>query len=75
MGDDLMIVTGAAGPLGQHIAPHLLREGYALSGFDLADPEDPDVGGSQVIRPIQALSDAVAGHGVVGHIGDVYVRE
>ena len=38
--EDKIVVTGAAGHLGSHIIPLLVREGYCIVGIDMADKPD-----------------------------------
>lgn len=72
-----ILVTGAAGFLGRHVASHLAQEGHDVHGFDLAAPTDstvPIVAGD--LTDAASVSAAVAGRDVVVHIGaigDVYL--
>jgi UDP-glucose 4-epimerase len=72
-----MLVTGAAGFLGRHVSQHLLDVGNDVTGFDLVDPDDPNL--AWVVgdlRDSEAVAGAVSNHDVVCHIGaigDVYL--
>lgn len=71
-----VLLTGASGFLGRHVAQRLLADGFAVTGFD-QNPGGPDhetVLGD-LTNPF-AVEGAVAGHDVVCHIGaigDVYL--
>lgn len=72
-----VLVTGAAGFLGKHVARQFLAEGWQVRGFDLnvADHSDVEVlVGDLTDRA--TVDEAVAGVDVVAHIGaigDVYL--
>ncbi len=72
-----ILVTGAAGFLGRHVAQHLLACGHEVTGFDLVPGEGepyPIVLGDLLDQ--DAVVGAVAGHDAVCHIGaigDVYL--
>jgi UDP-glucose 4-epimerase len=72
-----VIVTGAAGFLGRHVATWLIQEGLDVTGSD-ADP-NPGLPISWVqgdLRDRDAVRRAVSGHDAVCHlgaIGDVYL--
>lgn len=71
-----ILVTGAAGFLGGHVVSQLLEDGCEVTSFD-QKPAGGDV--RSIIGDLvdaAAVSDAVAGHDVVCHIGaigDVYL--
>lgn len=71
-----ILVTGAAGFLGRHVAGRLLEDGHDVTAFDQR-PVDDDV--RMVIGDLtnpEAVAEAVAGSDVVCHIGaigDVYL--
>ena len=72
-----VIVTGAAGFLGRHVARRFRDQGWEVTGFDVASFQEPGV------RPVtgdlteaNSVDQALAGHEVVAHvgaIGDVYL--
>ena len=72
-----IVVTGAAGFLGGHVARRLVADGHTVTGFDQHPISDPDV------RPVigdlldvEAVNRAVAHQEAVCHIGaigDVYL--
>lgn len=72
-----VLVTGAAGFLGRHVARHLLEEGFAVSGFDLRTFDEPRL--EWIVGDLCVLEDvrtAAVGHDAICHIGavgDVYV--
>jgi UDP-glucose 4-epimerase len=72
-----IVVTGAAGFLGVHIARRLVEEGHEVSGFDRQPFDGPDVQPIEGdLRDLSAVEKCVAGHDVVCHvgaIGDVYL--
>jgi UDP-glucose 4-epimerase len=72
-----VLVTGAAGFLGDHVTRRLLEEGHSVTGFDLTVPESPPSEWMQGdLTDLDSVDDAVTGHGVVCHIGaigDVYL--
>jgi UDP-glucose 4-epimerase len=72
-----ILITGASGFVGGHVARHLLAEGHDVTGFDLIEAvgaEFPTIIGD--LRDAAAVQEAVAGTDVVAHIGaigDVYL--
>ena len=72
-----VLITGASGFVGGHVARHLLDEGHEVTGFDLMDADDagfPTIIGD--LRDADAVNAAVAGNDVICHIGaigDVYL--
>ena len=72
-----VLITGASGFVGGHVARHILDEGHEVTGFDLMDADDagfPTIIGD--LRDADAVSAAVAGNDVICHIGaigDVYL--
>jgi UDP-glucose 4-epimerase len=72
-----VLVTGAAGFLGDHVTRRLLEEGHSVTGFDLTVPETPPTEWTQGdLTDPEAVDAAVAGHELVCHIGaigDVYL--
>ena len=72
-----ILITGASGFVGRHVARHLLEEGHEVTGFDLVEAEGtefPTITGD--LRDADAVQAAVAGMDVVCHIGaigDVYL--
>lgn len=71
------LVTGDAGFLGRHVADHLTRQGWEVTGFDLTTRADADYRSIQ--GDLTEADDVVAaarGHDVICHIGaigDVYL--
>lgn len=72
-----IVVTGAAGFLGAHIARRLVREGHEVAGFDQQTVSEPHVRGIEGdLRDLVAVENAVFRQDVVCHvgaIGDVYL--
>jgi len=72
-----VLITGASGFVGRHVARHLLEEGHDVTGFDLVEAdgaEFPTITGD--LRDLAAVRAGVAGNDVVCHIGaigDVYL--
>ena len=72
-----VLVTGAAGFLGRHIARRLLAEGLEVTAFDRQAPDDRDLRSvvGDFLDP-EAIASAARGHEVICHIGaigDVYL--
>jgi UDP-glucose 4-epimerase len=72
-----VLVTGAAGFLGRHVSRRFERDGWEVSGFDLA-PFELDGVESKVgdLTSAEDVDAAVAGNDIVIHIGaigDVYL--
>lgn len=72
-----VVVTGAAGFLGRHIARHFRDRGWDVTGFDVTWFEEPgvsfvqgDLTDANSVRSVIQAADVVA-H--VGAIGDVYL--
>jgi len=72
-----VLVTGAAGFLGRHIAKRFRDSGWDVTGFDLAIFEEPGVVSLQGdLTESASIEQAVASADVVAHvgaIGDVYL--
>lgn len=72
-----VLVTGAAGFLGRHVARHFLRRGWEVVGFDLASFEEPGIRSMQGdLTEANSVDYATAKSDVVAHIGaigDVYL--
>lgn len=72
-----VLVTGAAGFVGPHVAQHMLELGFEVSAFDLtplAHPDIRDITGD--LLNLEAVTAAVKGQDVIVHIGaigDVYL--
>jgi UDP-glucose 4-epimerase len=72
-----VLITGASGFVGGHVAHNLLADGHEITGFDLMEGDGtsfPTVVGD--LRDAEAVAAAVAGNDVVCHIGaigDVYL--
>jgi UDP-glucose 4-epimerase len=72
-----VLVTGAAGFLGRHVAQRLLDDGFDVTGLDVQVPDQvsiPIVAGDLTDR--QTVLNAARGHEVlchIGAIGDVYL--
>ena len=72
-----IIVTGAAGFLGSHVARRLLQDGHAVTGFDqqaISHPEVRPLTGD--LRDPESVKGALSGQEAVCHIGaigDVYL--
>lgn len=71
-----VLVTGAAGFLGRHVATHLVENGFEVTGFDLSSNT---VTSSNLVGDLldpTALNQAAEGQDVIVHIGaigDVYL--
>ncbi|MEL6476805.1 MAG: NAD-dependent epimerase/dehydratase family protein [Pseudomonadota bacterium] len=65
-----IVITGAAGFLGRHLAERLLRRGESVTGFDLIRPE-PEIRGLEIVtgsvEDPEALSKAMRGAEAVIH--------
>jgi UDP-glucose 4-epimerase len=72
-----VIVTGAAGFLGRHVARHFRDTGWSVKGFDLVEFDEPGVESTVGdLTDLESLSNAMAGVDAVAHIGaigDVYL--
>ena len=72
-----VLVTGAAGFLGRHVARRFRDAGWAVTGFDVAPFDEPGVEPAQGdLTEANSVHQAVAGSDVVAHIGaigDVYL--
>ncbi len=72
-----VLVTGAAGFLGRHVASHFRDIGWDVAGFDVAMFEEPGVGSLQGdLTDANSVHRAVRDVDVVAHlgaIGDVYL--
>jgi UDP-glucose 4-epimerase len=72
-----VVVTGAAGFLGRHIARRFRDEGWEVSGFDVAPFEEDGVRFAQGdLTDANSVEQVLAGTDVVAHvgaIGDVYL--
>lgn len=72
-----MLVTGAAGFLGRHVARHFLRQGWDVVGFDLASFEESGIRSIQGdLTEANSVDYATVDADVVAHIGaigDVYL--
>lgn len=72
-----VVVTGAAGFLGPHVAQHLLDDGFEVTAFDLKPFAHPDIRSIEgdLLDP-ESVASAMADTDVVCHIGaigDVYL--
>lgn len=72
-----VLVTGAAGFLGRHVARHFAAEGWDVAGFDVAPLSEPRVEFHQGdLTEGNSVDRAIKGFDVVAHIGaigDVYL--
>jgi len=72
-----ILVTGAAGFLGRHIARRFRDTGWRVTGFDVTGFDEPGVESSQGdLTEANSVDHMVAAHDVVAHvgaIGDVYL--
>lgn len=72
-----VVVTGAAGFLGRHVARRFRDEGWEVSGFDVAWFDEAGVGLIQGdLNDANSVRSAIQGADVVAHvgaIGDVYL--
>ncbi len=72
-----VLVTGAAGFLGSHIARHFRDVGWSVTGFDIAMFEEPGVelfqGDLTKANAVEEAIDKVDVVAHVGAIGDVYL--
>ena len=72
-----IVVTGAAGFLGTHIARRLVEDGHSVSGFDQNPISDPNVRAlTGDLRDPKAVDAVVSGQEAICHvgaIGDVYL--
>ncbi len=70
-----VLVTGAAGFLGRHVARHFSDKGWDVTGFDLVENGE----GKIIVGDLTSaasITEAVADHNVIVHIGaigDVYL--
>lgn len=74
-----VLVTGAGGFLGSHVARALYEAGFDVTGLDISPGADPDVRWIEAsILDAESVEDAVSGQDVVCHlaaVGDVYLAE
>jgi UDP-glucose 4-epimerase len=72
-----VVVTGAAGFLGRHVARRFRDEGWEVTGFDVAPFAEEDIRFAQGdLTDANSVDQVVEGHDVVAHIGaigDVYL--
>ena len=72
-----ILVTGAGGFLGRHVARRLLTDGFEVTGFDLVTGSMPDISWVEGdLRDHDAVATAAHGHQLICHlgaIGDVYM--
>jgi UDP-glucose 4-epimerase len=72
-----VVVTGAAGFLGRHIARRFRDEGWEVTGFDVASVEEDGIRSTQGdLTDANSVEQVVEKHDVVAHvgaIGDVYL--
>jgi UDP-glucose 4-epimerase len=72
-----VVVTGAAGFLGRHIARRFRDQGWEVTGFDVAPFEEDGIRFAQGdLTDANSVDQAVEGNDVVAHagaIGDVYL--
>jgi UDP-glucose 4-epimerase len=72
-----VVVTGAAGFLGRHIARRFRDEGWQVTGFDVASFEEDGIRSTQGdLTDANSVEQAIEKHDVVAHvgaIGDVYL--
>lgn len=72
-----VIVTGAAGFLGRHVARRFRDQGWEVTGFDVAPFQEPGITTLQGdLTEANSVDQAMSGHQVVAHvgaIGDVYL--
>lgn len=72
-----VVVTGAAGFLGRHIARRFRDEGWEVTGFDVASFEEDGIRSTQGdLTDANSVEQAIEKHDVVAHvgaIGDVYL--
>ncbi|HVR79349.1 MAG TPA: NAD-dependent epimerase/dehydratase family protein [Acidimicrobiia bacterium] len=72
-----VVVTGAAGFLGRHIARRFRDEGWEVAGFDVASFEEDGIRSTQGdLTDANSVEQAIEKHDVVAHvgaIGDVYL--
>ena len=71
------IVTGAAGFLGRHVARRFRDSGWAVTGFDVAAFDEPEIASVQGdLTEANSVAQAMSGADAVIHvgaIGDVYL--
>ena len=77
MADDVrsIVVTGAAGHLGSHLAPELVREGFSVRGLDIVAPASPPQGYELLHADLtdrDALTAALDGADMVVHCASIH---
>jgi UDP-glucose 4-epimerase len=72
-----VVVTGAAGFLGRHIARRFRDEGWQVTGFDVSPFEEDGIRSAQGdLTDANSVEQVAEGHDVIAHvgaIGDVYL--
>ena len=71
-----VLVTGAAGHLGSHLSATLVKEGFHITGLDMAAPATPWAGGGPFLTAsladAAAVRKALAGIDLIVHCASIH---
>ncbi|UCH33972.1 MAG: NAD(P)-dependent oxidoreductase [Armatimonadota bacterium] len=70
-----VVITGASGHLGSHLAPALVESGFEVTGLDIVEPASPPDGWTCAradLTDAAALADALAGAQMIVHCASIH---